>query len=76
MDNHSIIESIKKWQGDDKLPKLVCENNKEHNPLEPVVESGRVILKCKDCDFVLLNIPKAVKEFTGSLQMPRVGEWR
>lgn len=57
MSTQDIISAVNEWQKCGFVHPLTCiESN--HQPLYPdLLENGRVVLRCRDCDFVQTFIP-------------------
>jgi transposase-like protein len=55
--NTEMIERIKAWQEAWWLHPLTCGNDSSHTKLEPAERDGKVVLVCRDCDYVQEFIP-------------------
>ena len=58
---YELAEKINKQQKAGQFHPLTCGNNSDHI-LEAVVESGKVILKCPECDYVQEEFPAPFDE--------------
>lgn len=58
--NEELIAAINAWQQDTMIHPLTCGNDSRHALLYPVEEKGRVVLRCRDCDYRQEWIPGVV----------------
>jgi len=59
-----IIEAIDNWQNDPSCHQLTCGNNSNHKPLVIVKEeSGKIFLKCMNCDYKQDHVPESIKNW-------------
>jgi len=66
--NPDIMAAVKRWQAN-PAQRLNCRRIVSHRALEPVVEEGRVVLRCPDCDYRQDWIPQAVLQTTDVLTL-------
>lgn len=58
--NEELIAAINDWQQDATIHPLTCGNDSRHALLYPVEENGRVVLRCRNCDYRQEWIPGVV----------------
>ena len=51
LSNKEIVDAVKKWQDSDKI--FHCDNDNCWDILEPVIEEGKVVLKCINCGAIM-----------------------
>ena len=54
------MNAISAWQTDQMLHELTCGNDSNHTILFPAIVGGKVVLVCRDCDYLQKNIPDVV----------------
>ena len=60
MNNQEKIQKILEWQNNPYIHELTCGNNSTHKPLIPKEIDGKVVLVCRDCDYIQEYIPEMV----------------
>lgn len=55
--NKKIIEKINKWQARGDNKPVSCDNKLCDKPLVAVETNGKVVLKCKSCNYKTVKIP-------------------
>jgi hypothetical protein len=60
--NSDLLQNIRKYQRSPLVHHLVCGDNKEHGILFGEERDGRVVLFCRECDYVLEDIPVFLKK--------------
>ena len=55
--NSEIIAMINVHQSNPNVHPLTCGKDSNHTPLLPMELEGRVVLACKDCDYIQKHIP-------------------
>ena len=63
LSNEQIIERVNAWQDAGFVHPLTCVNSK-HGNLYPVIENGKVVLRCHKCKYDQVNIPPSVLSIT------------
>ena len=62
------IAKIKKYQCAGMFHPLTCGNDSNHKVLEPIERDGRVILICKDCDYIQTWYPSCVLDMADDIE--------
>jgi hypothetical protein len=73
--NKSLIKQINEMQKNPEFHPLTCGNDSRHSPLVAEGRQGRIVLVCKDCDYVQEWIPDCYSEENEKTHCPGCGQY-